>query len=270
MERLIKARRDGTYQAIVPPQTMRFLDFARIQLAAGAKHSGETKAREAVVDVFGGSATFSVETPDGRRARFENIGGRADVFSGPPAMVYLPPQSRFEIVATSALDAGIFTAPSQATIPPRVLAGDSVTTKEVGRDNWKRVVHSALAEDVPAERLLAGETLNLPGNWSSYPPHKHDRKNPPNEAVLEEIYFFRVKPAQGFGFIYTYTAPDDPSGFSNVFVVEDGDTVLLPKGYHPVVAAPGYALHYTWVLAGEERRYGAWADDPRHAWVKNS
>jgi 5-deoxy-glucuronate isomerase len=122
---------------------------------------------------------------------------------------------------------------------------------------------------VPAERLLAGETLNPPGNWSSFPPHKHDRPNSPQEAVLEEIYFFRVKPAQGFGFIWTYTAPDDPEGFSNVFVVEDGDTVLLPKGYHPVVAAPGYELHYTWVLAGEERRYGAWADDPRHAWVKN-
>ena len=140
---------------------------------------------------------------------------------------------------------------------------------EVGRDNWRRTVYSALAETVPAERLLAGETLNPPGNWSSYPPHKHDRRNPPNEAVMEEIYFFRVRPAQGYGFIWTYTAAEDPEGFSTVFVVEDGDTVLLPKGYHPVVAAPGYELHYTWVLAGEERRYGAWADDPRHAWVKN-
>jgi len=86
--------------------------------------------------------------------------------------------------------------------------------------------------------------------------------------VLEEIYFFRVKPSQGFGFIWTYTDPKDADGFSTVFVVEDGDTVLLPKGYHPVVAAPGYELHYAWVLAGEERRYGAWADDPRHAWVR--
>ena len=70
--------------------------------------------------------------------------------------------------------------------------------------------------------------------------------------------------------MWTYTADGDPDGFSTAFVVEDGDTVLLPKGYHPVVAAPGYELHYTWALAGEERRYGAWADDPRHAWVKNA
>ena len=145
-----------------------------------------------------------------------------------------------------------------------------MVAKQVGRDNWQRTVYSALAEDVPAQRLLAGETLNPPGNWSSYPPHKHDRSNPPQEAVLEEVYFFRIKPAQGFGLMWTYTAADDPDGFSTALVVEDGDTVLLPKGYHPVVAAPGYELHYTWVLAGEERRYGAWADDPRHAWVKNA
>jgi len=161
-------------------------------------------------------------------------------------------------------------APSTATAPPTLLAGPEVTAKNVGRDNWQRTVYSALAENVAAERLLAGETVNPPGNWSSFPPHKHDRSNPPNEAVLEEIYFFRTRPAQGFGLMWTYTAADDPEGFSTVFVIEDGDTVLLPKGYHPVVAAPGYELHYTWVLAGEERRYGAWADDPRHAWVKSS
>ncbi|MGO8789571.1 MAG: 5-deoxy-glucuronate isomerase [Terriglobia bacterium] len=83
------------------------------------------------------------------------------------------------------------------------------------------------------------------------------------------MYYFRVKPSQGFGFIWTYTAEDDPEGFSDAFVVRDRDTVLLPKGYHPVVGAPGYELQYTWVLAGEGRRYGAWAEDPQHAWVGN-
>lgn len=184
-------------------------------------------------------------------------------------MVYIPPESKYEIVpASGRLDAGLFSAPAETKAQPRLLTGADVVAKQVGRDNWQRTVYSALDERVPVERLLAGETLNPPGNWSSYPPHKHDRANPPGEAVLEEIYFFRVKPAEGYGFIWTYTDPSDPGGFSTVFVVEDGDTVLLPKGYHPVVAAPGYQLHYTWVLAGEERRYGAWADDPRHAWVK--
>jgi 5-deoxy-glucuronate isomerase len=268
MDRLIKAQPDGGLQQIVPTGVLRFLDFARWRLKQGERHTAQTGERECVLDVFAGTGTVTVKTAEGSQQVFADIGDRADVFSGPPVMVYVPPRASYEVMAASpSLDLGLFSAPSRGAAPPALLAGPAVTAKKVGRDNWQRTVYSALAEDVPAERLLAGETLNPPGNWSSYPPHKHDRSNPPQEAVLEEIYFFRVKPAQGFGFIWTYTAPDDPE-FSTVFVVEDGDTVLLPKGYHPVVAAPGYELHYTWVLAGEERRYGAWADDPRHAWVK--
>lgn len=269
MERLIKAQAKQGFQQIVAPGVLRYLDFARLILGKGEKHSAKTQGREYVLDLFSGAATVTVEAADGQRQIFSNVGKRADVFSGPPVMVYLPPQSSCEIKAESEVfDAGIFSSPSTATGLPALLEGAAVVAKEVGRDNWQRSVYSALAENVPAERLLAGETLNPPGNWSSYPPHKHDRSNPPKEAVLEEIYFFRTKPAQGFGLMWTYTAADDPEGFSTVFVVEDGDTVLLPKGYHPVVAAPGYQLHYAWVLAGEERRYGAWADDPRHAWLK--
>jgi 5-deoxy-glucuronate isomerase len=268
MQRHIKSRADGKYQQIVAPGTMRYLDFARLQLSTGSSYAGSTGTREAVLDIFSGTAAITIESPQGQR-EFA-AGRRPDVFSGPPVMVYVPPQSRYEISATSAsFDAGIFSAPSTAAAAPAVLEGPAVTAREVGQANWQRTVYSALDQNTPAERLLAGETLNPPGNWSSYPPHKHDRSNPPNEAVLEEIYFFRVKPAKGYGFIWTYTAPGDPEGFSTVFIVEDGDTVLLPKGYHPVVAAPGYQLHYAWVLAGEERRYGAWSDDPRHAWVKN-
>lgn len=269
MDRLIKSKSDGQYQQVVRPGTMRFLDFARLRLAAGGRHTGTTGTREFVLDFFSGTATVTVTNSDGDKQVFPHAGGRADVFSGPPVMLYVPPQSTYEIVAAPpAMDVGIFSAPSKAKAPPTLVEGAAVVAREVGRDNWKRTVYSALGENVPAERLLAGETLNPPGNWSSYPPHKHDRSNPPQEAVLEEIYFFRIQPSHGYGLIWTYTAPGDPEGFSNVFVVEDGDTVLLPKGYHPVVAAPGYELHYTWVLGGEERRYGAWADDPRHAWVK--
>jgi 5-deoxy-glucuronate isomerase len=269
MERLLKAKAEGGFQQIVPSGVLRFLDFARLNLGKGHKHSAKAQGREYVLDIFSGTATVSVEMADGQRQVYAKVGTRPDVFSGPPVMIYLPPHSSYEITAESEIfDAGIFSSPSTATAPPALLEGAAVVAKQVGRDNWQRTVYSVLTQDVPAQRLLAGETLNPPGNWSSYPPHKHDRSNPPLEAILEEVYFFRTKPAQGFGLMWTYTAADDPDGFSTVFVVEDGDTVLLPKGYHPVVAAPGYQLHYTWVLAGEERRYGAWADDPRHAWVK--
>jgi 5-deoxy-glucuronate isomerase len=270
MERLIKARKNGKFQQIVPTGTMRFLDFATLRLDKGERHALQAGAREYVLDIFAGTVPVVINTPGRAKEIYTKIGKRADVFSGPPAMAYIPPNSLWEVRADSAAEMGIFSAPSNTHGAPALLEGSTVTTKQVGRDNWQRTVYSALDENVPAERLLAGETLTPSGNWSSFPPHKHDRSNPPKEAVLEEVYYFRVKPAQGFGFIWTYTAPDDAEKFSDVFVVEDGDTVLLPKGYHPVVAAPGYEVQYTWVLAGEERRYGAWADDPRHGWVKNA
>jgi 5-deoxy-glucuronate isomerase len=270
MDRLIKPRKNGKFQQIVEPGVMRFLDFATLQLNKGESHSLQTGGREYVLDIFSGNVTLTINTFGRSKEIYGKIGKRADVFSGPPVMSYIPPNSRLEIKAESAADLGIFSAPSTASTPAALMEESMVTSKQVGRDNWQRTVYSALDQNVPAERLLAGETVNPPGNWSSFPPHKHDHSNPPQEAVLEEVYYFRVRPAQGFGFIWTYTAADDPEGFSTVFVVEDGDTVLLPKGYHPVVGAPGYDLQYTWVLAGEERKYGAWADDPRHAWVKNS
>jgi 5-deoxy-glucuronate isomerase len=269
MDRFIKARKNGKFQQIVEPGTMRFLDFATLQLEKGDRHSLQTGDREYVIDIFSGAITLIISTIGRSKEIFGRIGKRADVFSGPPVMSYIPSHSQLEIKADSAADLGIFSAPSSARAPAALLEGSTVITQQVGRDTWQRTVYSALGENVPAERLLAGETLNPPGHWSSFPPHKHDRSNPPQEAVMEEIYYFRVQPTQGFGFIWTHTAPGDPAGFSDVFVVEDGDTVLLPKGYHPVVGAPGYELQYTWVLAGEERRYGAWAEDPQHAWVKN-
>ncbi len=270
MDRHLKWQAQGKFTEIVEPGTLRFLGFGRLLLSKGEQYSEETGDREWVLDLFAGSCTVKIERDSAAPTEFKQVGGRDSVFDGPPAMVYIPISSRYTItVISEKFDAGLFSAPAKTALAPALLANGSVTAKEVGASNWKRTVYTALGEDVPAERLLAGETLNPAGNWSSYPPHKHDRNNPPGEAVLEEIYFFRIRPSQGYGFIWTYTAPGDPDGFSTVFPVEDGDTVLLPKGYHPVVAAPGYELHYAWVLAGEERRYGAWADDPRHAWVRN-
>lgn len=269
MDRHIKWRPNGKFTQIVKPGVMRFLDFGRLQLAKGEQYSGSTGDREWVMDIFSGTASVIVEGEGKAKKEFPHAGSRQSVFSGPPAMVYFPPASNYTITATSdRFDAGMFSAASKSKVPATLLEGPAVTSNEAGRDNWRRRVYTGLGNNLAADKLIAGETLNPPGNWSSFPPHKHDRSNPPNEAVMEEIYFFRVRPSQGYGFIWTYTAPEDPDGFSTVFVVEDGDTVLLPKGYHPLAAAPGYELHYTWVLAGEERRYGAWSDDPRHSWVK--
>ena len=268
MQRLIKAQPQNTNREVVPPGVLRFLQFSL--LAGNDTHRGSTADRECVLDVFSGTATVSLE---GRRLKqnFPRIGGRKDVFSGPPCVLYIPPQCACTIQPESEdFRAGLFSAPATQTGVPALVEPRAVQTRKVGHDSFERTVYTALGDNFAADRLLAGETLNAPGGWSSFPPHKHDRSNPPQETCLEEIYYFQIQPAGGFGFIWTYTAPGDPDGFNNVFVVENGDTVLLPKGYHPVVAAPGCRLHYTWVLAGEQRQYGAWAEDPKYAALKHS
>jgi 5-deoxy-glucuronate isomerase len=121
--------------------------------------------------------------------------------------------------------------------------------------------------DFPAEHLIVGETLNPPGNWSSSPPHKHDRHDPPHESNFEEVYLYRLEPRQGFGLQRVYD-PDSSNGTAvdHTYAVKHDDVVALPRGYHPVVAAPGYRLYYLWVLAGDGRD-PVWFEDPDHAWI---
>ena len=272
MQRHIKAGPESRERRwdVVPPGVMQFLEFTLLTLSAGEAYGGITGDRECVLDVFSGTAAIEVQGAGFEKA-FPKVGSRQDVFSGPPCALYLPPQSAFQIRALShTFRAGLFSSPATRAGQASLIAGSAVVSKQVGQGCFERTVHTAIGQDVPAERLLAGETMNAPGCWSSFPPHKHDRANPPGEARLEEVYYFQIQPANGFGFIWTYTAEHEADGFNNVFVVEDGDTVLLPKGYHPVVAAPGCRLHYTWVLAGEERRYGAWAEDAKYSALKQA
>ena len=143
------------------------------------------------------------------------------------------------------------------------LAGQKASVVRInsrGRGNYAREVHDIFVTDPFAERIMVGETFNPAGHWSSYPPHKHDGKD--GEPVLEEVYYFRIDPPQGFGQQMLYTA----DGESVCHVVRDGDAVLLPYGYHPVSSPPGYRLYYLWAMAGGERRL-ALHEDPAHRWI---
>jgi len=248
---------------------LRWLSVARLRLDRSiCCYESTSGPGELVIDILGGRCKVTV-----RQAAAESVyhaGKRADAFGGPPAMLYIPPGCGYSIQCESdEMSAIVFSAPAAAGRSRAALVGpDQVETQEVGRDNWSRSVMTGVGNNVAAQRLIVGETLNPPGHWSSSPPHKHDAAQSPAEAVMEEVYYFQLEPRQGFGVIRVYTAPGDPEPLDEALVIEDGDTVLIPRGYHPVVAGPGYRLHYTWALAGEERRYGAWSDDPRHAWIK--
>lgn len=259
------------YTLIAAPGTspLKWITFGRLLLdAEQRRYQSATAGKEVVLDVFAGQCQVTVRGATG--AQSYSVGGRADAFSANPSMLYIPAGHDYtvECPAGEAVLALISAPAPQDGYRPVLVTAEQTVVKEVGRDNWSRRVMTSVGENVAARRLIVGETVNPPGNWSSAPPHKHDRHRPPQEGVMEEVYYFQVKPSQGFGFMRVYTAPDDPDPFDEAYVVEDGDTVLIPRGYHPVVAAPGYQLHYTWALAGEERRYGAWSDDPRHVWIK--
>src|SRR5262249_41580554 len=129
-----------------------------------------------------------------------------------------------------------------------------------GRSLYQREVHDLFVGDPHGRRLMVGETFNEIGNWSSYPPHKHDGRD--GELRLEEMYYYRIDPPDGFGLNVLYTA----DGESVTHQVRDGDLVLLPYGYHSVAAPPGYRVYYLWAIAGDERRLAVF-EDPAFRWV---
>ena len=113
------------------------------------------------------------------------------------------------------------------------------------------------------------KTISPPGNWSSFPPHKHGVENPPEETKLEEVYFFKIQPEEGFGMQRLYTDPDlDDEGFDEALVLKNNTVTIMPRGYHPVCAAPGYSVYYLWILAGKNRKLIP-KEDPQHSWIKN-
>jgi 5-deoxy-glucuronate isomerase len=185
---------------------------------------------------------------------------RASVFTERATALYLPPNVPLTVTADSDLEAVLVSAPSPPGGTPVLIRPDEIAVTPRGRGSYSREVHDIFVRDPHAKRLMVGETFNPPGNWSSYPPHKHDGRN--GEPRLEEVYHFRISPPRGFGHQTLYTE----DGESITHQVRDGDAVLLPYGYHPVSAPPGYALYYLWALAGDQRQLALY-EDPAHRWI---
>jgi 5-deoxy-glucuronate isomerase len=194
---------------------------------------------------------------------FAAVGERASVFDGPPAAVYVPWGTPCEVVAHGAgAEVGVCAAPGGgAHVPLRVDPGD-VVAEARGTGAMARTVHPILMTDRPAHSLLVVEVVTPGGHWSSFPPHKHDRDDPPRETLLEETYYHRVDPPQGFGLQRVYG-----NGLDETITFGDRDIVLVPHGYHTVAMPPGYDGYYLNVMAGPLREWAV-ADDPRHAWLR--
>jgi 5-deoxy-glucuronate isomerase len=261
------------YSVIATPQKtpLRWITVGRLGLRQKASYENETGAQEAVIALISGAVTL-----EGDGFAPQSTEARADMFGGGPFYLCLPPGTAYRLTATThTADMMIFHAPTDTGAGVHLVRPDDVPSRVVGASNWTRTVWPGTSMGNYTRRLLVGETINPPGNWSSYPPHKHDTDNPPIEAVYEEVYCFSIKPANGFGLqrIYERHAGEPegpvPDALNECFAVEDGDVFIIPRGYHPVVAAPGYQLGYIWALCGQGHAYGAWSDDPDHAWLRN-
>ena len=231
----------------------RELTSSRLRLAAGHTHKYQIAGEETVLVLQEGQGTFV--TPDGTW----NL-SRSNVFDERASAIYLPPGMPLTVTAITPIEAILVSTAAPAGGHAVATGPEGVEVNERGRGNYTRHVHNIFVTDAHAKRIMVGETINPPGNWSSYPPHKHDGKD--GEPVLEEVYYYRVSPPQGFGQQLMYTH----DGECITHTVRDGDAVLLPYGYHPVAAPPGYRVYYLWAMAGADRKL-ALHEDPAHTWI---
>ena len=236
----------------------RYVGFRVIKLAAGQRYEACETAREACLVILSGNASITAA-----EQTFDNVGERNSVFDGSPASIYLPAFTHYAINANTPLEVAICTAPGTGAGVPRLIAPDQVGDEVRGTGTNQRHVRNILPDTQPAESLLVVEVITPAGHWSSYPPHKHDRDLLPTESHLEETYYHRLNPAQGFAFQRVYT---DDRSLDETMSVEDGDTVMVPRGYHPVGTPHGYELYYLNVMAGPRRSW-VFKNDPAHEWI---
>lgn len=250
----------------------RYVSFQMRRLAVGQSWTSATGENEIALVPLAGR--LSVESEWGR---WSHIGERASVFDGLPYALYLSRNTALTVTAETMCEFAVAQAPTEQDHEARLVTPRDITIEIRGGDNATRQINSIIPPGFPCQRLVVVEVYTPGGNWSSYPPHKHDVHKTDLagnivEADLEEVYFYKMDRPGGFAFQRVYTAPESPlqqAGFpfDTVLLAQDNDIVIVPEGYHPVTSAPGYTTYYLNVLAGSAQSL-ANSEDPRHAWVK--
>ena len=232
-----------------------YVGFDLFRLADGEAADGFSDNRETCLVLVSGQAEV---------APFGLLGARENPFEGAPWSVYLPPREPWRAVARGPCELAVCTAPAAGRLPARVIPPEQVGAETRGSGTNTRHVRNILPDTSPhAESLLVVEVVTPGGNWSSYPPHKHDVDDPPNETLLEETYYHRLARGSGFAVQRVYT---DDGGLDETMAVSDGDVVLVPRGYHPVGAPHGFDLYYLNVMAGPVREW-RFTMAPDHAFL---
>jgi 5-deoxy-glucuronate isomerase len=247
--------RSGGWGEVTPESAAwRYLSFA----VHGESFSRAADDAETVLVPLGG--TCRVEA-DGQTWE---IGGRADVFAGMPTALYLPRDTSFSAEVHG--EVAVCGARCERKREPLLITPADVEVEVRGAGNATRQINHVVKPEFPAERILVVEVYTPAGNWSSYPPHKHDEDHGEREAVLEETYYFRTRtePPGAFAVQRLYSPAHE---LDLTVTVRDGDLLLVPYGYHTTCAAHGHDLYYLNALAGDRRTMAA-ADDPDLAWIR--
>ena len=256
---------DGDPIVLTPEQAgWSYCGLRVVRLDAAETRAIATGSDEMAVLPLSGSVVVEV---DGERFL---LGGRDDVFSRVTDWAYVPRDADVRLSAGVGAEVALATARADRRLEPQYVPADAVPVEVRGAGPATRQVTNFCAPDAfaGADRLMCVELLTPDGNWSSYPPHRHDA-SPECPVNNEEIYYFRIEGESGFGFHRLYTPDGD---IDEHVVVGDGDVFLIPRGYHgPCVAAPGYTMYYLNVLAGPgAERSMAFCDDPAHHWVRDT
>ena len=253
----------GRIQCIDPVSAgWEYVGFEVFKLEAGASLEDGTGDTEVCLVLLSGEADIATANEAWR-----DLGGRSSVFDQrAPYAVYLPPDERFSVEARADVELAVCRAPAKGEYPARLIRPRDCQFETRGRGTNRRHVRNILFGNANAERLLVCEVLTPGGNWSSYPPHKHDDARGSEETQLEEIYYHRINPPQGFAFQRVYT---DDRSLDETMTVTDDDVVMVPEGYHPVGAPHGYDLYYLNVMAGPQRKW-LFHNDPDHEWIIGS
>jgi 5-deoxy-glucuronate isomerase len=247
--------RAGAWDHVTPETAgWRYLSFG----VRGGGFRSETGDCEIAIVPLGGRCVVEAE------GEAWELGRRESVFAGMPWALYLPRGTAYSVEAED--EVAICGARCDVRREPVLVTPDNVEVEVRGAGNATRQINHIVKPEFPAERLLVVEVFTPSGNWSSFPPHKHDEDNPPGEVVLEETYYFRTPAPEAFAVQRLYSRRH---GLDVTETVRDGDLMLVPYGYHTTAAAHGYDLYYLNALAGDRRSMAA-ADDPDLHWTRGA
>lgn len=250
------------------------IHFQARRLDAHQSWTSATQGNEVAIVILSGKVDIQSNA-----GNWKNLGIRDQVFTGLPTALYLSTNTDFTIQALTPCEFAIASVPALSHREPRLVSPDEVRVEIRGGDHATRHINQIIPPGFPCDRLVVVEVYTPGGNWSSYPPHKHDvRKISPDgkvlEADLDEVYFYKIDRPEGYAIQYIYTDPESPlqaagMGFHEPVLVRNNDVALVPEGYHPVTSPPGYTTYYLNILAGTDQSLAA-TDDPAYTWVKDT